>query len=103
MDIPLHWTMARTKAGRAEVERRESQRGTVITELKLINDALGFIEMADDLSMNQIKITTAKQRTMLNVMIKRLEENQMPKRTLACGASIDEDAKNRVDSEPTIG
>ena len=81
MDIPLHWTMARTKAGRAEVERREAQRGTVITELKLINDALGFVEMADDLSMNQIKITTAKQRTMLNVMIKRLEENQLPVET----------------------
>ena len=96
MDIPLHWTMARTKAGRVEVERRESQRGTVITELKLINDALGFVEMADDLSMNQIKITTAKQRTMLNVLIKKLEENQMPKRTLECGASVEEDAKNKL-------
>ena len=88
--------MARTKAGRAEVERRESQRGTVITELKLINDALGFVEMADDLSMNQIKITTAKQRTMLNVLIKKLEENQMPKRTLECGAGVEEDAKNKL-------
>ena len=96
MDIPLHWTMARTKAGRVEVERRESQRGTVITELKLINDALGFVEMADDLSMNQIKITTAKQRTMLNVLIKKLEETQMPKRTLECGAGVEEDAKNKL-------
>jgi len=96
MDIPLHWTMARTKAGRVEVERREAQRGTVITELKLINDALGFVEMADDLSMNQIKITTAKQRTMLNVLIKKLEENQMPKRTLATGATVEEDAKNKL-------
>ena len=96
MDIPLHWTMARTKAGRVEVERREAQRGTVITELKLINDALGFVEMADDLSMNQIKITTAKQRTMLNVLIKKLEENQMPKRTLECGATVEEDAKNKL-------
>jgi len=96
MDIPLHWTMARTKAGRVEVERREAQRGTVITELKLINDALGFVEMADDLSMNQIKITTAKQRTMLNVLIKKLEENQMPKRTLECGAGVEEDAKNKL-------
>jgi|TARA_R100000963_G_scaffold5568_1_gene3972 hypothetical protein len=88
--------MARTKAGRVEVERRESQRGAVITELKLINDALGFVEMADDLSMNQIKITTAKQRTMLNVLIKKLEENQMPKRTLECGAGVEEDAKNKL-------
>ena len=96
MDIPLHWTMARTKAGRVEVERRESQRGTVITELKLINDALGFVEMADDLSMNQIKITTAKQRTMLNVLIKKLEENQMPKRTMAMGATVEEDPKNKL-------
>ena len=88
--------MARTKAGRVEGERRESQRGAVITELKLINDALGFVEMADDLSMNQIKITTAKQRTMLNVLIKKLEENQLPKRTLECGAGVEEDAKNKL-------
>ena len=95
MEIPLHWTMARTKAGRVEVERREAQRGTVITELKLINDVLGFVEMADDLSVNQIKLTTAKQRTMLGVLIKKLEENQMPKRTLAMGATVEEDAKNK--------
>ena len=88
--------MARTKAGRVEVERRESERSKVITELKLINDAFGFVEMADDLSMNQIKITTAKQRTMLNVLIKKLEENQMPKRTLECGAGVEEDAKNKL-------
>ena len=46
--------------------------------------------------MNQIKITTAKQRTMLNVLIKKLEENQMPKRTLAMGATVEEDAKNKL-------
>ena len=96
MDIPLHWTMARTKAGRVEVERRESERSKVITELKLINDAFGFVEMADDLSVNQTKITVAKQRTMLKVMIQKLEENQMPKRTLECGAGVEEDAKNKL-------
>ena len=96
MDIPLHWTMARTKAGRVEVERRESERSKVITELKLINDAFGFVEMADDLSVNQTKITVAKQRTMLKVMIQKLEENQMPKRTLAMGATVEEDAKNKL-------
>ena len=88
--------MARTKAGRVEVERRESERSKVITELKLINDAFGFVEMADDLSVNQTKITVAKQRTMLKVLIKKLEENQMPKRTLECGASVEEDAKNKL-------
>ena len=88
--------MARTKAGRVEVERRESERSKVITELKLINDAFGFVEMADDLSVNQTKITVAKQRTMLKVMIQKLEENQMPKRTLECGASVEEDAKNKL-------
>ena len=96
MNIPQEWTMARTKAGRVEVERRETERGKAITELKLVNDALGFVEIADDLSMNQIKITTAKQRTMLNVLIKKLEENQMPKRTLECGATVEEDAKNKL-------
>ena len=96
MEIPLHWTMARTKAGRVEVERRESERSKVITELKLINDAFGFVEMADDLSVNQTKITVAKQRTMLKVMIQKLEENQMPKRTLAMGATVEEDAKNKL-------
>ena len=96
MEIPLHWTMARTKAGRGEVERRESERSKVITELKLINDAFGFVEMADDLSVNQTKITVAKQRTMLKVMIQKLEENQMPKRTLECGAGVEEDAKNKL-------
>jgi hypothetical protein len=96
MEIPLHWTMARTKAGRVEVERRESERSKVITELKLINDAFGFVEMADDLSVNQTKITVAKQRTMLKVMIQKLEENQMPKRTLECGAGVEEDAKNKL-------
>jgi len=96
MNIPQEWTMARTKAGRVEVERRETERGKAITELKLVNDALGFVEIADDLSMNQIKITTAKQRTMLNVLIKKLEENQMPKRTLAMGATVEEDAKNKL-------
>ena len=88
--------MARTKAGRVEVERRESERSKVITELKLINDAFGFVEMADDLSVNQTKITVAKQRTMLKVMIQKLEENQMPKRTLAMGATVEEDAKNKL-------
>jgi|TARA_B110000263_G_C15276046_1_gene495909 hypothetical protein len=88
--------MARTKAGRVEVERRESERSKVITELKLINDAFGFVEMADDLSVNQTKITVAKQRTMLKVMIQKLEENQMPKRTLECGAGVEEDAKNKL-------
>ena len=96
MEIPLHWTMARTKAGRVEVERRESERSKGITEVKLINDAFGFVEMADDLSVNQTKITVAKQRTMLKVMIQKLEENQMPKRTLAMGATIEEDAKNKL-------
>jgi hypothetical protein len=96
MNIPQHWTMARTKAGIVEVDRRETERGKAITELKLINDAFGFVEMADDLSLNQIKIIVAKQRTMLKVMIQKFEENQMPKRTLAMGATIEEDAKNKL-------
>ena len=96
MNIPLHWTMARTKAGRVEVERRESQRGSVITELKVINNALGSVEMADDLSMHQTKITVAKQRAVLNMLIKQLQDTQMPKRTLECGAGVEEDAKNKL-------
>jgi hypothetical protein len=29
-------------------------------------------------------------------MIQKLEENQMPKRTLECGAGVEEDAKNKL-------
>jgi len=71
--------MARTKAGRDEVERRENVRSEAIGELKIINDALEFVELADDLSVNQTKITVAKQRAVLNMLIKQLQDVQMPK------------------------
>jgi len=79
MSIPDHYLMARTKAGRDEIERRENVRGEAIGELKLINDALEFVELADDLSVNQTKITVAKQRAVLNMLIKQLQDVQMPK------------------------
>ena len=79
MSIPDHYIMARTKAGRDEVERRENVRNEAIGELKIINDALEFVELADDLSVNQTKITVAKQRAVLNMIIKQLRDVQMPK------------------------
>jgi len=79
MSIPDHYIMARTKAGRDEVERRENVRSEAIGELKIINDALEFVELADDLSVNQTKITVAKQRAVLNMLIKQLQDVQMPK------------------------
>ena len=79
MSIPDHYIMARTKAGRDEVERRENVRSEAIGELKIINDALEFVELADDLSVNQTKITVAKQRAVLNMIIKQLRDVQMPK------------------------
>ena len=79
MSIPDHYIMARTKAGRDEVERRENVRSEAIGELKIINDALEFVELADDLSVNQTKIIVAKQRAVLNMIIKQLRDVQMPK------------------------
>ena len=79
MSIPDHYIMARSKAGRDEVERRENVRSEAIGELKIINDALEFVELADDLSVNQTKITVAKQRAVLNMLIKQLQDVQMPK------------------------
>ncbi len=79
MSVPEHYLRARTKAGRTEVKRREGVREEVIGELKLINDALEFVELADDLSVNQTKITVAKQRAVLNMLIKQLQDVQMPK------------------------
>ena len=80
MDIPEHYLQARTKAGRAEIQRRENTRGKAITELKQINDALGFVELAEDLNVNQTKLTVAKQRVMLNTIIEKLQDSQLTKK-----------------------
>jgi len=97
MSVPEHYLRARTKAGRAEVKRREGVRHEVIGELKQINDALEFVESAEDLSVNQTKITIAKQRTTLGMMIKQLSEAQMPYDSF--GESYSEGQQKKVDLE----
>ena len=97
MDIPEHYLQARTKAGRTEVKRRESIRENVIGELKQINTALEFVEKVDDLNVNQTKITIAKQRTTLGMMIKQLSEAQMPYDTF--GEAYSEGQQKKVDLE----
>ncbi len=78
MDIPLHWLQARTKAGRNEIERRSSNQREAVKEIRMVGDALGFLEEAHDLSLNQIKVTIAKQRVALEYIRKSLKENQIP-------------------------
>ena len=78
MDIPLHWLQARTKAGRDEIERRSSNQREAVKEIRMVGDALGFLEEANDLSLNQIKLTVAKQRVALEYIRKSLKENQIP-------------------------
>ena len=80
MDIPLHWLQARTKAGRDEIERRSSNQREAVKEIRRVGDALGFLEEANDLSLNQIKLTVAKQRVALEYIRKSLKENQIPSR-----------------------
>ncbi len=80
MDIPVHYLEARTKAGRVEIHRREGTRDKAIAELKQINDALGFVEEAENLNINQTKITIAKQRVMLDTIIEKLEDSQLTKK-----------------------
>jgi hypothetical protein len=92
MSVPEHYLRARTKAGRTEVKRREGVREEVIGELKLINDALEFVELAEDLNVNQAKLTVAKQRTILAMMIKQLGDAQMPYDSF--GESYSEGQKN---------
>ena len=77
MDIPTHYLQARTKAGRAEIERREDTRHKAIMELKHINSALEFVELAEDLNVNQTKLTVAKQRVMLDTIIEKLQDAQL--------------------------
>ena len=97
MSLPDHYLRARTKAGREEVKRREGVRENVIGELKQINSALEFVEKVDDLNINQTKITIAKQRTTLGMMIKQLSEAQMPYDTF--GESYSEGQRKKVDPE----
>ena len=97
MSLPDHYLRARTKAGREEVKRRENIRENVIGELKQINSALEFVEKVDDLNINQTKITIAKQRTTLGMMIKQLSEAQMPYDTF--GESHSEGQQKKVDLE----
>ena len=82
MDIPAHYLQARTKAGRAEIQRREDTRSKAITELKQINDALGFVELAEDLNVNQTKLTVARQRVMLDTIIEKLQDSQLTKKVV---------------------
>ena len=88
MDIPEHYLQARTKAGRAEINRREKTRSKAITELKQINDALGFVELAEDLNVNQTKLTVAKQRVMLNTIIEKLQDAQLAKKVVDTAAQV---------------
>ncbi len=92
MSLPDHYLRARTKAGREEVKRREGIRHNVIGELMQINDALEFVEKVDDLNVNQTKITIAKQRTTLEMIIKQLSEAQLPYDSF--GESYSEGQKN---------
>jgi len=78
MDIPLHWLQARTKAGRDEIERRSSNQREAVKEIRMVGDALGFLEEANDMSLHQIKLTVAKQRVALDYIRKSLKENQIP-------------------------
>jgi len=88
MDIPEHYLQARTKAGRAEIQRRENTRGKAISELKQINDALGFVELAEDLNVNQTKLTVARQRVMLNTIIEKLQDSQLAKKVVDTTAEV---------------
>ena len=88
MDIPAHYLQARTKAGRAEIQRREDTRSKAITELRQINDALGFVELAEDLNVNQTKLTVAKQRVMLNTIIEKLQDSQLTKKVVDAAAQV---------------
>ena len=97
MSVPEHYLRACTKAGRTEVKRREGVRHEVIGELKLINDALEFVESAEDLNINQAKLTVAKQRTTLGMMIKQLSEAQMPYDSF--GESYSEGQQKKADLE----
>ena len=97
MSLPDHYLRARTKAGREEVKRREGVRENVIGELMQINSALEFVEKVDDLNVNQTKITIAKQRTTLGMMIKQLSEAQMPYDTF--GDSYSEGQQKKVEKK----
>ena len=97
MALPDHYLRARTKAGREEVKRREGIREEVIGELKQINSALEFVEKVDDLNVNQTKITIAKQRTTLEMMIKQLSEAQLPYDSF--GESYSEAQQKKADLE----
>ena len=97
MSLPDHYLRARTKAGREEVKRREGIRHNVIGELMQINDALEFVEKVDDLNVNQTKITVAKQRTTLGMMIEQLCEAQLPYDSF--GESYSEGQQKKADLE----
>ena len=97
MSLPNHYLEARTKAGRLEIKKREGIRHEQIGELMQINDALEFVEKVDDLNVNQTKITIAKQRTTLEMMIKQLSEAQLPYDSF--GESYSEAQQKKADLE----
>ena len=53
-----------------------------------INDALGFVELAEDLNVNQTKLTVAKQRVMLDTIIEKLQDSQLTKKVVDTAAEV---------------